>query len=247
MRVAVAGGTGVVGSHVVTILRRAGHDPVVLARSEGVDVVTGRGVAAALTGADAVIDVTNIETLSRRRATAFFTAGTTRLLDAGRSANVRHHVLLSIVGVDRVGIGYYRAKVEQERLVETSQWPFTVLRATQFHEFPGQLLARSPGPVVLMPRMRIRPVAAVEVAERLAAIATGDPLGTRQEIAGPQVHDLVDLAGRVEARHARPRRIIPLPVLGKAAHAVAGAALLPGADATLGTVTFDEWLTAERP
>lgn len=98
-----------------------------------------------------------------------------------------------------------------------------------------------------MPRMRIRPVAAVEVAERLAAIATGDPLGARQEIAGPQVHDLVDLAGRVEARHARPRRIIPLPVLGKAAHAVAGAALLPGADATLGTVTFDEWLTAERP
>jgi uncharacterized protein YbjT (DUF2867 family) len=98
-----------------------------------------------------VIDVTNIETLSRRRATAFFTAGTTRLLDAGRSANVRHHVMLSIVGVDRVGIGYYRAKVEQERLVETSQWPFTVLRATQFHEFPGQLLARSPGPVVLSP------------------------------------------------------------------------------------------------
>ena len=247
MRVAVAGGTGVVGSHVVTVLRRAGHDPVVLARSEGVDVVTGRGVAAALTGADAVIDVTNMETLSRRRATAFFTAGTTRLLEAARSANVRHHVLLSIVGVDRVGLGYYRAKVEQERLVETSQWPFTVLRATQFHEFPGQLLARSPGPIVLMPRMRIRPVAAVEVAERLAAIATCDPLGTRQEIAGPQVHDLVDLARRVEAQRERPRRIIPLPVLGKAAHAVAGAALLPGADATLGTVTFDDWLTAERP
>jgi uncharacterized protein YbjT (DUF2867 family) len=247
MRVAVAGGTGVVGSHLVAVLGRAGHDPVVLARSEGVDVVTGRGVAAALTGADAVIDVTNIETLSRRRATAFFTAGTTRLLDAGRSANVRHHVLLSIVGVDRVGIGYYRAKVAQERLVETSQRPFTVLRATQFHEFPGQLLARSPGPVVLMPRMRIRPVAAVEVAERLAAIATGDPLGPRQEIAGPQLHDLVDLAGRVEARHPRPRRIIPLPVLGKAAHAVAGAALLPGPDATLGTVTFDDWLTAGRP
>ncbi len=151
------------------------------------------------------------------------------------------------MGADRVGIGYYRAKVEQERLVETSQRPFTVLRATQFHEFPGQLLARSRGPVVLLPRMRIRPVAAVEVAERLVAIATGDPLRTRREIAGPQVHDLVDLARRVEARHTRPRRIISLPVLGKSARGLAGAALLPSTDATLGTVTFDDWLTAERP
>lgn len=246
MRIAVAGGTGVVGRHVVDVLRRAGHDPVVLARSQGVDVVTGRGVRAALTGAHALIDVTNVETLSRRRATDFFTAGTMRLLDAGHGARVGHHVLLSIVGVDRVGLGYYRAKVEQEQLVTRSRRPFTILRATQFHEFPAQLLARSRGPVVLVPQMRIRPVAAFEVAERLVTIAAGDPTDGRQEVAGPQVHELVDLARRVEAQHAMPRRVVRLPVLGTTARALAGGALLPGPDADVGRTTFDEWLRASR-
>jgi hypothetical protein len=218
---------------------------VVLARSQGVDVVTGRGLDAALSGADAVIDVTNVVTVRRSTATEFFTAGTRRLLDAGRRADVRHHVVLSIVGVERVGIGYYRAKVEQERLVSESDRPFTVLRATQFHEFPGQLLDRTRGPVAFLPRMRIRPVAAVEVAERLGSIATGEPLGTGPEIAGPQVHDVIDLARRVQARQARQRRVVALPVLGATARAVAGEALLPSAGATCGTVTFDEWLTAE--
>ncbi len=115
-------------------------------------------------------------------------------------------MLPSIVGVDRVGIGYYRAKVEQEQLVRTSGRPFTILRATQVHEFPGQLLTRAQGPVALLPQMRIRSVAALEVAEQLTAIATGDPLGTGPEIAGPQVRDLIDLARDVEARRAGPGR-----------------------------------------
>jgi uncharacterized protein YbjT (DUF2867 family) len=246
MRVAVAGGTGVVGSHTVSALRRAGHEPVVLARSQGVDVVTGRGLDAALSGADAVIDVTNVVTVRRHEATEFFTAATRRLLDVGRRAGVRHHVVLSIVGVERVGIGYYRAKLEQERLVQESDRPFTVLRATQFHEFPGQLLARMRGPVAFLPRMRIRPVAAVEVAERLSAIAAGNPLGAGPEVAGPEVHDVVDLARRVEAGQPKPRRVVALPVVGKAARAVAGEALLPSANATVGKITFDDWLTAEH-
>jgi uncharacterized protein YbjT (DUF2867 family) len=246
MRVAVAGGTGVVGTHVVHALRRAGHEPVVLARSRGVDVVTGRGLDAALSKVDAVIDVTNIETLSRRRATAFFTAGSERLLEAERRANVAHHVLLSIVGVDRVDTGYYQAKVEQEQLVRSSGRPFTVLRATQFHEFPGQMLARIRGPVVPMPQMRIQPVAAAEVAQRLTTIATADPLGTHTELAGPQVHDIIELARRVNNQHRHPRRILRLPVLGGTARAAARGGLLPGPGAALGAMTFDEWLTTQR-
>src|SRR5215210_4752095 len=142
MRIAVAGGTGVVGAYVVEALGRRGHEPVVLARSRGVDVVSGDGVATALRDVEAVVDVTNRVTLNRRKARDFFSTTTRRLLEAERSAGVRHHVVLSIVGVDRVDTGYYAAKLAQEELVRGDAVPFTILRATQFHEFPGQLLRR---------------------------------------------------------------------------------------------------------
>jgi uncharacterized protein YbjT (DUF2867 family) len=150
MRIAVAGGTGLVGGHVVDALRSAEHEPVVLARSRGIDITTGMGLAEALVGVDAVIDVSNVTTTRRRTSVGFFTAGTENLLAAGQRAGVRHHVTLSIVGVDRVGFGYYEGKRAQEKLVLNSPVPGSVLRATQFHEFPGQLLARArptgPGP-----------------------------------------------------------------------------------------------------
>ena len=178
MRMAVAGGTGLIGRQVVSLVEQAGHEPVVLARSRGVDLTTGAGLDAALAGAEVVIDVSNVTTLSKKRSVRFFAAATGQLLAAGARAGVRHHVALSIVGIDRVGWGYYAGKLRQEELIRTATVPWTVLRATQFHEFAEQLLARSPGPLVPVPRMRVQPVAAREVAARLVELALGPAVGS---------------------------------------------------------------------
>jgi uncharacterized protein YbjT (DUF2867 family) len=242
-RIAVAGGTGVVGRHVVDALRGAGHEPVVLARSTGVDVTTGQGLAEALAGVSAVVDVTNRETLRRRAAVAFFEASTRHLLEASRRAGVGHLVVLSVVGADRVPSGYYAAKVRQEELALAGDVPVSVLRATQFHEFAGQVLERSAvGPFRLVPRMRVQPVAAREVGGALAELAVGEPLRGRADMGGPQVHDLVDLARRLVAARGRGPRVVPVRAPGAAGRAMTGDGLLPGPQARLGTQPFDEWL-----
>lgn len=242
MRVAVAGGTGVVGRHVVEALRRDGHEPLVLARSTGVDLLAGTGLDVGLAGAEAVVDVTNTATMRRSTAVAFFEATTRNLLEAGSRAQVAHHVLLSIVGIDRVPTGYYQGKLRQEQVALGSGRPVSVLRATQFHEFAGQALARIPGPVVVLPRTRTQPVAAAEVGDALARLAVGEPVGNAGELAGPEPRELVDLVRLLlETRGAR-RRVISLPVPGNVGRALSGGALLPGASARLGRQTFEQWL-----
>jgi uncharacterized protein YbjT (DUF2867 family) len=240
MRVAVAGGTGLIGRHVVSLVEQAGHEPVVLTRSRGVDITTGAGLSAALAGAEVVIDVSNVATLSKKRSVRFFTTGTTRLLEAGARAGVRHHLALSIVGVDRVGWGYYAGKLSQEVLIRNGDLPWTVLRATQFHEFAEQLLARSPGPVVVVPRLRVQPVAAREVAARLVELALGPAVGQAPELAGPQVRELVELVRQVVRARGRRRLVVPVPVLGAAARG----GLLPAGqgDYTRGSQSFEDWL-----
>ncbi|WP_078535450.1 SDR family oxidoreductase, partial [Streptomyces pristinaespiralis] len=197
MRVAVAGGTGLAGRHVVGELRAAGHEPVVLARSKGVDVTTGQGLAEALAGVEAVIDVTNAATLSRRKAVAFFEAASRHLLAAGERAGVRHHVVLSIVGIERVGHGYYQGKIRQEQVVAGGPVPWTVLRTTQFHEFADQLLDGMPGPLAVIPRMRVQPVGVREVARALTGLAEGPAQGMAPELAGPREGWLLDMVRRL--------------------------------------------------
>jgi uncharacterized protein YbjT (DUF2867 family) len=192
--------------------------------------------------------VTNVAALTRHASVAFFSRATGHLLDAAARAGVRHHVALSIVGVDRVDSGYYAGKGRQEELVQAGSVPWSVLRATQFHEFAHQVLSRSRGPVALVPRMRVQPVAAAEVGEHLAALATGAPAGFAGELAGPEVHELADLAREVAARTGRRRRLVAVRVPGAAGRALAAGALLPtGSTAQgppmLGTVTFRTWLT----
>ena len=244
MRVAVAGGTGTVGRHVVQALTREAHHPVVLARSRGVNVVTGEGLDAALTGVETVIDVSNVITTQRKKSVTFFTASTQQLLQAGQRAGVRHHVALSIVGVDRVDYGYYEGKRRQEELVLTGPVAGTVLRTTQFHEFAGQVLAGTKGPLAPVPRMRIQPVAAREVGEMLATLALGTPLGLAGDLAGPQEHQLVDLARRVVAARGLHRRVVGVRFPGAAGRGMASGGLLPQSAGTRGTQTFDEWLAA---
>ncbi len=242
MRVAVAGGTGLVGRHVVAALTGAGHDPVVLTRSRGVDLTSGAGLAESLHGVDAVVDVSNVITASRRVSVAFFTSSTRTLLAAGRRAGVAHHVALSIVGVDRVRVGYYAGKVAQEELVLAGPVPATVLRATQFHEFTGRVLARVRGPLAVVPRMRIQPVAAREVADALAELAVSESAGRRVDLAGPAERELVELARRLlQARRAR-RRVLAVRLPGAAGRGMAGGALLPAGPGPRGRQSFEEWL-----
>lgn len=243
MRIAVAGGTGWTGTLVVEALRAAGDEPVVLARSTGVDLTTGTGLAGALDGVDAVVDVTNLQTMDRRKAVAFFGTVTSTLLEAGRAAGVRHHVALSIVGVDRVDYGYYQGKHHQETLVLADP-AGTVLRATQFHEFAAQMLAtRSPVPIA--PRMLSQPVALAEVAQHLVELARGGPQRLAPELAGPGQHLMPDMVRRLARVRGDRRPVLPVRIPGAAGRQMASGALLPTAPGPRGTVTFDEWLETQ--
>ncbi|MEO6204384.1 MAG: NAD(P)H-binding protein [Mycobacteriales bacterium] len=244
MLIAVAGGTGVAGRLVVTEAQAAGHQTRVLARSTGVDLRRGTGVAAALDGVDTAIDATNLVTLRKSASVDFFSAVARNLVDASRAAGLRHLVVLSIVGCDRVDYGYYFGKRAQEDIVLCSDVPATVLRTTQFHEFTGQLLSRARGPVAVIPRMRTQPVAAREAAAELVRLAVGAPLGRAPELAGPQVLDQPDLARRALAARGARRTVLPLRIPGSMGRGLAGGALLPESDGPRGTVTFDAWLAA---
>jgi uncharacterized protein YbjT (DUF2867 family) len=240
-RIAVVGGTGTVGRLVVRAVTDAGHRPVVLSRSAGVDIVTGVGLDAGLENADAVIDVSNVNTLRRRASIEFFTAGTTSLLAAERRAGVRHHVALSIVGVDRVPSGYYEGKRQQERLVLAAATG-SVLRATQWFEFAGQLLARTRGPVVVVPVMRAQPVAAAEVATAVVDLACGPVAGLAPELGGPQELDMVDMVRRLARMRGARRAVLPVRLPGAVGHAMASGALQPRGSGPRGTLRFEDWL-----
>lgn len=237
----MAGGTGLVGSKVVAQVRRAGATPVVVARSAGVDLETGAGLEAAVAGADAVIDASNVETMSAKPSIAFFETASRLLLEAGAAAGVRHHVALSIVGCDRVDMAYYLGKRRQEDVVAAGAVPWTVLRATQFHEFAGQLVDRSPLGLALAPRMLSQPVAADEVAAALVACALGEPQGLAPDLAGPRPERMDRLVRRELRRRGARRVVVPLPMLGRVGRQVRDGGLLPGPGATLTATTFDEW------
>ena len=250
MRIAVAGGTGVAGRYTVMAAREAGHDVVVLARARGVDVVTGTGLAEALDGVDVVVDTLNAGTaMNRDRATTFFVEAARNLQLHGAMAGVHRIVVLSIVGVDRVpGFAYYRAKLAHEAAARSGSVPVSVLRATQFHEFAGQMLDRaSLGPVAAVPSMWIRPVAARTVGHRLVEVATASEAGdgTWTELAGPEETGLVDLARRTARCRKVHRIVVPVHLPGEAGRALRGGALLPGPDAVVAGPGPDEWLASD--
>jgi uncharacterized protein YbjT (DUF2867 family) len=244
MRIAVIGGTGLVGGHAVRALGRAGHEAVVVARSRGVDLTTGKGLDEALTAVEAVIDTTNARAGDAERARELFGAMTERLLDAERRAGVAHHVLLSIVAVDRLeGNAHYAGKRRQEELVEAGPVPATIQRATQFHEFPEQLAGSTERDgVAPIPPLLLQPVAAADVGEVLAEVAAGPPQGRAPDLAGPLPEDMVDMARRTLAVRGRDVRLRPTWRGGRFGVDAAGEVMLAGPDARLAPTTFDEWL-----
>ncbi len=243
MKLAVAGATGVVGQHVVTAAHEAGHDVVSLSRSLGLDLTDRASLRGVLNGVTAVIDVSNPSKFSRRAAADFFTVVTNNLIAESTKASVEHFVSLSIVGIDRASAyGYYQAKLLQEAAVKASAVPSSIVRATQFHEFAGQILHRVRiGPFALVPHMQIQSVAARCVGELLVETATGAPLPTTLEVAGPDVGDVVDHARLMSQRRHGPR-VIALPVIGKFAHLVNSGVLLPTIGARTVGPGFYTWL-----
>ncbi|WP_062440601.1 SDR family oxidoreductase [Herbidospora daliensis] len=239
MRIVVAGGTGVVGRYVVAALRARGYEPAVLSRATGVDLVSGAGLDAALVGAETVVDVGNVTTSSRSAAVSFFDRTGRNLAAAAERAGVRHLVTLSIVGVDRVRLGYYAGKLRQEAIVREGAVPWTILRATQFHEFAGQFLSGIPGPVAVVPTGQVQPVAAREAGEALAGLALGAPMGMAPELAGPQVESLPGMVRRlIAAGGARRRPVLPVYLPG----GMSAGGLLPTGPGPRGVQTFEEWL-----
>ena len=203
-----------VGKYVVeAITGAAGHEAVVLSRSRGIDLRHEAGLAQALTGVDVIIDAANPDSITGAKATAFFTDVTTRLQSVGSARGVSRLVTLSIVGIDRVpGYGYYRAKLAQEAAATAGPVPVTIVRATQFHEFPAQILGRARfGPLAAMPVMRVQPVAACAVGRCLVQAAVDPPEDQTIEIAGPRVEDLVTMARRLV--RTLDRRIAVLPIM----------------------------------
>jgi uncharacterized protein YbjT (DUF2867 family) len=246
VRIAVAGGTGLAGRRTVEALGDAGHDAVVLARSAGVDLTTGRGLAGALVGVDAVIDAANTPTVSPEQARAFFTATTGQLLAAEHRAGVRHHVVLSIVGVDRVqGNAHYAGKRAQEQAALAGPVPATILRATQFFDYAAMVVGWTRrGQVATVPPLLIQPVAVADVADVLVQVAVGAPHDGVRELAGPEPQDLVDMVRRMLAARGESLRLIPRWG-GLFGVELAGEVLLPGPDAQLAPTSFETWLAAQ--
>ncbi|MEV6847325.1 NAD-dependent epimerase/dehydratase family protein [Actinoplanes sp. NPDC051411] len=245
LRIAVAGGTGWIGRLVVAAAHDAGHDAVVLARSTGVDLITGRGLAEALRGADVVIDVANLNSNRGAKATAFFETATRNLLAAEAEAGVGHHVILSIVAVDRVAVGYYEAKRHQEEVALAGPVPVSILRATQFFEFAVQMTDHAVGPFVPAPRLLTQPVSAREVAAELVRIAAGPPQGDKiEQMAGPEELRLDKLVRQVIKTRGLRRIAVPLRFPGKAGREQANGGLLPRGEVLIGKIPYAEWLSS---
>jgi uncharacterized protein YbjT (DUF2867 family) len=248
MRIAVAGATGNIGARTVAALERDGQDVVRISRSLGVDLSTGDGLDHALAGVDAVIDVTSGPATDHAEAVAYFGTATRNLLAAGERAGVRHHVLLSIVGIDRVeGTAHYAGKREQERLVAAGPVPWTIVPATQFHDFAAMVAGwtERDGVAAIAPLL-VQPIAPEDVADVLADIAAGEPRGRYVDVAGPEPQDFVDMARRTNEARGRTVKLVPTwsAVFGVE---MAGTVLLPGEGVRIAPTTFDAWLAGQRP
>jgi len=245
-KIAVAGATGRVGRHVVDVLTSRGYDVVPISRSHGVDVISGEGLEGALTGVHSIIDAATGPSPDEDAATTFFTTSASNLQRAGENAGVQRVVTVSIIGTDRFNGGYGAAKIAHEKVTLAGPIPAHVLRASQFHEFVGQLVDwGTRDGVGYVPRMRTQLVAARSVAVQLAELATGPGFEDNaiSEIAGPRVENLVDAATLLAARRGYPDRVETVPVPDELYGDLNdSAALLPGPSATLAGPTFEEWL-----
>src|SRR5215468_202892 len=244
MKIVVIGGTGLIGSKTVAILRQRGHDVVAAAPNTGVNTITGEGLKEAMAGAQVVIDVANSPSFEDKAVLEFFETSGRNLLAAETAAGVRHHVALSIVGADRSpDSGYFRAKVAQEKLIESSGIPYTIIRSTQYLEFLGGIAASATdGNVVRIAPGLFQPIAADDVAAIVAEVALAAPRNGIVEIAGPERAPFNEFVARYLKAIGDPRQVVRDPEARYYGGRVEEHSLVPLGEARLGRIGFDEWL-----
>ncbi|MDG4781418.1 SDR family oxidoreductase [Micromonospora sp. WMMD961] len=242
MKIAVLGGTGLIGSQVVKILQNVGHEAVPHSLSTGVDLLTGHGLTEALTGAEVVVNLTNSPTFDDA-SPAFFQTTMDNLLAAAGSAGVGHAVVLSIVGVDQVpDLAYYRAKVLQEDILKAGPVPYSIVRATQFFEFVEAILSwTADDTTVRLPSTPVQPMAAADVAQAVADVSMGAPLQGIRNVAGPDVFGLDEL-GRITLAARGDQRTVTTDDNAGMFAAVPGDVLIASDDAVLAPTAYREWL-----
>ncbi|ANW65670.1 NmrA family transcriptional regulator [Mycobacterium sp. djl-10] len=244
MKIVVIGGTGLVGSQVVQLLKEHGHSAIAAVPATGVNTVTGEGLADVLTGADVVVDVSNSPSFEREAAINFFQTATGNILDAEKTAGVRHHVALSVVGTAELApaSGYFRAKQIQEELIATSDVPYTIVHATQFFEFiKGIVDAATDGDTVRLAPVYFQPIASADVAKAVARAAVAPPANDIVEIAGPQRFRLDELAATTLAARQDPRSVISDPDAQYWGATLAENTLTPGDGATVFDTHLKDW------
>ena len=243
MKIVVIGGTGLIGSKTVAILRQHGHEVVAASPNTGVNTITGEGLKEALAGAQVVIDLANSPSFEDKAVLEFFETSERHLLPAEVSAGVQHHVALSIVAVDRTDNGYFRAKLAEEKLIEASGVPYTIVRATQFMEFLRGIADMSAeGNIVKLPPVLFQPIAADDVAANVAEAALQAPRNGIVEIAGPERAPFNEIVARYLKAVGDPRQVVSDPEARYGGGRVEERSLVPLGEARLGRIGLDEWL-----
>jgi uncharacterized protein YbjT (DUF2867 family) len=245
MRIVVIGGTGFIGSKLVAKLRGAGHDAVSASPASGVDTYTGKGLAQALDGADVVVDVSNAPVWDDAAVFDFFQTTSRNILAVEVVAGVSHHVVLSIVGTDRLpDSGYFRAKLAQEEAVKAASVQYTILRATQFFEFLGRIVDSSTqGDTIHLPPVLVQPEAADDVAAALADVAVSAPVNGIVELAGPEAFRFDELVRRVLSAKNDPRRVTTDIHARYFGAELDERSLTPGANPRIAPTRFEDWLS----
>jgi uncharacterized protein YbjT (DUF2867 family) len=246
MKIVVIGGTGLIGSKLIPQLRKMGHDTIAASPNTGVNTITREGLAAAMSGAQVVVDVANSPSFEDKAVLEFFETSGRNLLAAEAAAGVGHHLALSVVGAERLPeSGYLRAKVAQEALIKASKIPFTILRSTQFFEFVGAIAqsATKGNDVHLSPAL-LQPVSSEDVAAALADLTVGKPINDFVEVAGPEKIPLDEIGRRYLSATGDSRRIIANIHARYFGTELNDKSLTPGDEAILGSIRFDDWLRA---
>jgi uncharacterized protein YbjT (DUF2867 family) len=244
MKIVVIGGTGLIGSKTVALLRQKGHEVVAASPSSGVNAVTGEGLAQAFAGAQVVVDVANSPSWEDKPVLEFFEKSSTNMLAAEKASGVAHHVALSVVGTERLlDSGYFRAKMAQEKLIKAGGVPYTILRATQFFEFIGGIAqSGTDGQTVRLSSAHFQPIASDDVAAAVADVALSEPVNGMLEVAGPENVSMGELVQRYLTATNDPRKVVAdadTPYFGMK---IDDRSLTPGDNPRLGAMRFEEWL-----
>jgi uncharacterized protein YbjT (DUF2867 family) len=243
MKIVIIGGTGLIGSKTVAILRQGGHEVVAASPDTGVNTITGEGLKEAVAGAQVVIDLANSPSFEDKAVLEFFETSERNLIPAEAAAGVRHHVALSIVAIDRTDNGYFRAKVAEEKLIVASGIPYTIIRATQFMEFlRGIADSSADGNIVRLPPILFQPIAADDVASIVAEVALAAPRNGIVEIAGPERAPFNEIVARYLKAVGDKREVVGDPEARYWGGRVEERSLVPLGEARLGRIGLDEWL-----